>query len=1272
MKQFSESRPMAFTVLAATLVGGFGGMSTLAAWPMKHADMQHTGRSSFVVPPERQNDSFFDILRWQKPTPGNGGVSSGSLVYYDGAGPGGADLLVGGYHWPKGVLGLDRHTGARLWFGNPSGGETIGASTPAFSPDGSTIYVVNDATSSGQFPNGHPLMAFTAVSGPAVFWHNGADPQPSNLSMHSATIAPDGRIFLHSWVDRPYAGTDFGNAISRTWAASTSTASGLSDPTLHLDDQGLLVVSGARFGAVIAHDGITGAELWRTTTPTIDATVTIDPATGNIYAPAGSGSISVVGLTRDGQPLWGGVSSALVFQPVGDDEPQRAQAAGCLSHDGGTFYFQTNAPLGTGALYAIHTADGSVKWVFTTGSRGWEMVSSSPIVTPNGIVVVGNNNGGTYYAIRDDGTFPTLLDVLPVVGGGSARATAVLSDDGLLYLPAQLPWTTTNGDGDGPTFAAQNLFNAFDLNADAAAVLAPPAFVQAVALNTGARVTWKPLPQPGAVFGYYAIYRDTQPFHSVAGRTPVGFVTDAAGGVFVDAGLVNGVAYYYAVTTVTTTGGEVENVTAVGPRVPRDETDLQIMALARTPRYPRYCPTYTYYSVTEPSGYGPYIYSAATGLGCGQNINTQRWPHLGDPVTYTAHVRNRGTNAWAGTLTGAWKVDGIPAGVSNLPVVLQPGDVAQLTFNLVWDDEDHEIRCTLEVVDARPENNARSLWTRSAPFLTYVDVGALEDFRDVTTPQWPLAVTDDLVDWLWRHADEMNAMFEQGGSRKRVHYDLLEVVPDSAIDPAEPATIHFGIFPFRYYAATIGDPRSPGYYHANVDIDYGLCHELSHQLGLIDIYQLNVPPEANWVSGQGYSAVSCLMNGVSPFYSAHSALAMDHWAEIVHGYYGQYLYQLPQEIRIRVLDVQGQPVPGATVSMYQYSEVPGQGKVIRDVPKAVGTTDAQGVWALPNVPISSSGPVPTTVYGDTLPDNPFGWVAVVGTNGVLHFKVQWEGFVDYAWLDITEVNVRYWQGETGVQTIDRQLSIGGGLQLYPPADLAEQNAENWSFYVQGGNGSVTDDFNRRIVGASSLRFVTDGGFDNYVRYPQGLLARWNLSAVTHLRFWAYAENPNFSFQNQSPWVRLGNFEDGFFQWTPSSELLNQANNQWREFIVPIAGGSGWTRTTSGTPNLAEINYFQLHADTWGFGFTLWLDGVRFEPYPAPPVCPGDLNCDTVVDFADISPFIAAIKAGPTVPGQWPWPCPWLNGDMNGDARVDFADISGFIAQLKNPPPPCGG
>ena len=87
--------------------------------------------------------------------------------------------------------------------------------------------------------------------------------------------------------------------------------------------------------------------------------------------------------------------------------------------------------------------------------------------------------------------------------------------------------------------------------------------------------------------------------------------------------------------------------------------------------------------------------------------------------------------------------------------------------------------------------------------------------------------------------------------------------------------------------------------------------------------------------------------------------------------------------------------------------------------------------------------VPPLPTGDVLRANPFGYVAVVGFNGVLHFRLEYEGAVDYAWLDITEPNVAYYQGQTNQATFQREVTLGGPIQRFPPHDLTETNAADW-------------------------------------------------------------------------------------------------------------------------------------------------------------------------------------------------------------------------------------
>jgi hypothetical protein len=60
---------------------------------------------------------------------------------------------------------------------------------------------------------------------------------------------------------------------------------------------------------------------------------------------------------------------------------------------------------------------------------------------------------------------------------------------------------------------------------------------------------------------------------------------------------------------------------------------------------------------------------------------------------------------------------------------------------------------------------------------------------------------------------------------------------------------------------------------------------------------------------------------------------------------------------------------------------------------------------------------------------------------------------------------------------------------------------------------------------------------------------------------------------------------------------------------------------------------------------------------------GDLNCDGVVDFDDINPFVSALGTDPLAWNLAHPGCHWLNADCDADGDVDFDDISSFVALL---------
>jgi hypothetical protein len=59
---------------------------------------------------------------------------------------------------------------------------------------------------------------------------------------------------------------------------------------------------------------------------------------------------------------------------------------------------------------------------------------------------------------------------------------------------------------------------------------------------------------------------------------------------------------------------------------------------------------------------------------------------------------------------------------------------------------------------------------------------------------------------------------------------------------------------------------------------------------------------------------------------------------------------------------------------------------------------------------------------------------------------------------------------------------------------------------------------------------------------------------------------------------------------------------------------------------------------------------------------GDINCDGIVDFFDIDPFVLALS-GPAAYGAAYPGCAWLNADLDDNDSVDFFDIDPWVARL---------
>jgi hypothetical protein len=167
-------------------------------------------------------------------------------------------------------------------------------------------------------------------------------------------------------------------------------------------------------------------------------------------------------------------------------------------------------------------------------------------------------------------------------------------------------------------------------------------------------------------------------------------------------------------------------------------------------------------------------------------------------------------------------------------------------------------------------------------------------------------------------------------------------------------------------------------------------------------------------------------------------------------------------------------------------------------------------------------------------------------------------------------------------------------QLPAPDALTEGNAASWGVAAASYAIVASDDFVRFHDGSASVLITTNSGADTWSWTPATRDAGWDFSDVATVRFWLYAENVNSpGFQNNSPWIRIGTTETDYIEFHPTSEVLNQARDSWYEFRIPVNGDETWINTQVGSPDITEINFVEIHADTWEYGFRLWIDGLAF-------------------------------------------------------------------------------
>ena len=482
--------------------------------------------------------------------------------------------------------------------------------------------------------------------------------------------------------------------------------------------------------------------------------------------------------------------------------------------------------------------------------------------------------------------------------------------------------------------------------------------------------------------------------------------------------------------------------------------DLDVTFINRSPLYQAYCVDYPWDIPGQPGI--PFL--------CPGTEDDPRWPETGEIVTFTAHIVNKGTSA-SPAFDYAWHIDGSEVANGTLPA-LAPAQEATATYQWPWGHElsadgqqalgDHSVRFTADPENAVPEthesNNSLEDPTNAMSFRFYFTPAMYAAYNVPVDPQWPASAED----WIQKQMATMNWDFAHStypaapeGATVRVRINRIDVS-----ETLPPVDGHDG----RWFIDADYRHGASGWYDPATDIDWALIHEMSHQVSIIDLYQIGAEAPNILVTDRLGNPLNVgfswprpdLMGGgdIWPhtdghLYSSHVAGGASTYEGYRNGYYGSYLFDIPLENYFLVLDSQGNPAPGVEVALYQRNGTPDWmgAPAFGGPPDISGTTDAAGLFLLTNRP-AHGGTV--TDNGHVLHDNPFGVVDIVGVQDLFLVQLRQGDHEEYRWLDITELNLAYWMGDTisHTFTIDSHVPPPGAPQA--PLLSAVQARGDWA------------------------------------------------------------------------------------------------------------------------------------------------------------------------------------------------------------------------------------
>ena len=462
-------------------------------------------------------------------------------------------------------------------------------------------------------------------------------------------------------------------------------------------------------------------------------------------------------------------------------------------------------------------------------------------------------------------------------------------------------------------------------------------------------------------------------------------------------------------------------LTSLPATIHQGGTDLVVTYIERLPRYERY-------HVAYDESCASHLDLTTAPVPCQRRPDAKRWPDAGEPVQLVAHIWNMG-DATSESFEYELKIaDVVEVGVH---AGLGAGARDKLIFDIAWPqvDENPVVTFTLDPKDEIPEilenNNKVIDWIKGYTIGFYFNLEAYESLirsnREGEAIQSP-------EHWVHSNILRLNELLEQADLNDRVRVEQF-YISDGIYAPPHLQRYLDGWWQlsdnFPIYTVA-GHRKRP-------EVDYGLLHELLHQLGVIDLYwmlvepsQVELPGRCGIENGQGKNEcfrfddhVNDIMSAGPHVIGAHTAGGLRSNYGKRRGYYGEYLYDTPERTELMIVDEEGNALPSIRLFLYQLEYEDGATTVNIDATAEIEViTDENGIAVLPNHGITGT----VTPTRHQLRPNPFGTINVVGTNGLFLIEMSNDKCTNYEWLSIVDLNLAYWDGHTEKAVFEKEFS----------------------------------------------------------------------------------------------------------------------------------------------------------------------------------------------------------------------------------------------------------